>query len=147
MRGKGYSITWPKDEGGITPWKDGKGDLVKMQEYGPGGMISAAPGPARLVPPALRLSARTRSASSTTPAACPATDGRLRRRRRRDRSASRSQRSLTDIDKGGRAIPYHMEDPYIREYFEQKLQEEGAEFTMPPEVYTKEGSNIKVMTD
>jgi hypothetical protein len=40
-----------------------------------------------------------------------------------------------------------MEDPQIRELFQEKLKEQGAEFTMPPEVYTKEGSNIKVMTD
>ena len=40
-----------------------------------------------------------------------------------------------------------MEDPYIRELFEQKLAEEGAEFTMPPEVYTEAGQNVTVMTD
>ena len=45
-KGEGFSWTWPSSEGGLTPWKDGKGDLVKIQEYVPGGLISAAPGPA-----------------------------------------------------------------------------------------------------
>ena len=47
-KGEGFSWTWPSNEGGLTPWKDGKGDL-EIQEYGPG-VISAGPTP--LVPPA-----------------------------------------------------------------------------------------------
>ena len=43
LSGKGYSITWPR-EAGTQPWKNGRGDLVKRQDYGPGGIVSAAPG-------------------------------------------------------------------------------------------------------
>ena len=44
-------------------------------------------------------------------------------------------------------IPYHMEDPQVRRYFEEKLKAEGAEMTMPPEVYTAAGARIQVMED
>jgi hypothetical protein len=70
---------------------------------------------------------------------------------RTDRSEEREgeniQAGLTDITQGGRAIPYYMEDPYIRKLFEQKLTDEGATLTMPAEVYTEAGKNITVMTD
>jgi hypothetical protein len=49
-----------------------------------------------------------------------------------------------EIGDGGHAIPYHMEDPYVRKYFQERLKESGAEFTMPPEVYTPAGINIKI---
>src|SRR3712207_9241667 len=45
------------------------------------------------------------------------------------------------------ALPIYMEDPYIRKYFEQRLKEEGAESTMPPEVYTEAGKHIEVMQE
>ncbi|MGH7843679.1 MAG: cupin domain-containing protein, partial [Candidatus Binatia bacterium] len=42
LTGKGYTYTWPSTLG-QTPWKDGKGELVKRQDYEPVGMVSAAP--------------------------------------------------------------------------------------------------------
>ena len=42
LKGKGYTYTWPA-ELGMTPWKDGKGDHVKQQNYEYGGLVSAAP--------------------------------------------------------------------------------------------------------
>jgi quercetin dioxygenase-like cupin family protein len=144
MRGRGYSITWPKDEGGITPWADGKGDLVKMQEYGPGGMISAAPGPANWFHQHFACGRDPFRVFNYT-GGVPGNEG--GRGDASEAGTEQVQGSLTDIDKGGNAIPYYMEDPQIRELFQEKLKEQGAEFTMPPEVYTKEGSNIKVMTD
>jgi len=50
-----------------------------------------------------------------------------------------------DVTQGGSAIPYHMEDPQIRKTFEEKLAAEGSKLTMPPEVYTAAGANIRVM--
>jgi mannose-6-phosphate isomerase-like protein (cupin superfamily) len=147
MRGKGYSITWPMNEGGYTPWKDGKGDLVKMQEYIPGGMISAAPGPADWFHQHFAFGKDPFRVFNYTgpmpgnPAASAgggAGDG-------GGEGEMRSQHA--DIPDGGHALPYYMEDPHIREYFTQRLAEEGAELTMPPEVYSKEGSKITVMTD
>jgi hypothetical protein len=44
-----------------------------------------------------------------------------------------------DVDKGGSAIPYHMEDPYIRKEFEETLKGEGTESNMKDEFYTEGG--------
>src|ERR671939_589824 len=43
LRGKGYTFNWPI-ELGPRPWEAGTGDEVKMIEYGPGGLVAAAPG-------------------------------------------------------------------------------------------------------
>ena len=56
-------------------------------------------------------------------------------------------RQHADIGDGGNAIPYHLEDPFVRQYFESKLKENGAVSTMPPEVYTAEGANLEVLSD
>jgi mannose-6-phosphate isomerase-like protein (cupin superfamily) len=143
LGGKGYSITWPRDEGGITPWEDGKGELVKMQDYIPGGMISAAPGPSNwfhqhfaygqdgmrffLITGGVPGSGGDRTGSGDEP------------------PRGRAQTSLMDIPDGGLAIPYYMEDKYIRKMFEEKLEAEGAAFTMPAQVYSEAGRNIQVM--
>lgn len=52
-----------------------------------------------------------------------------------------------DTTDGGNAIPYHMEDPCVREMFESKLAEIGADSTMPPIVYTPEGQQLEFMTE
>jgi hypothetical protein len=147
MRGKGYSITWPMDAGGMTPWADGKGDLVKMQEYGPGGMISAAPGPADWFHQHFAYGAEPfRVFNYTGPMpGNPAAGGGGGGGDSTQEGDLSSQHA--DITEGGNAVPYYMEDPHIRKYFEQRLAEEGATTTMPPEVYTKEGAHIQVMTD
>ena len=44
-----------------------------------------------------------------------------------------------DIDKGGSAIPYHMEDPFIRKEFEDTLKGEGTISGMKDEFYTEGG--------
>jgi hypothetical protein len=65
--------------------------------------------------------------------------------RSEEREGDRVQSSLMDVTQGGAAIPYHMEDPYIRTMFEQRLKDEGSVLTMPPEVYTEAGAHIRVM--
>ncbi|MPZ48035.1 MAG: cupin [Dehalococcoidia bacterium] len=148
MRGSGYTIAWPKDIAGVNPWKDGYADLVKMTEYGPGGMVSAVPGPSNWFHQHFAYSKepfRVFNYTGSVPGnenAFGGVDG-----EDPGQGGEQVQASLTDIDKGGRAIPYYMEDPHIREYFTARLKEMGADFTMPEEVYTKEGSNIKVMSD
>jgi len=118
MRGKGYSIAWPKEEGGITPWANGKGELVKTMEYIPGGLISAVPGPSTWFHQHFAYSQdpfRTFLFTGGVPGAeCGRGDA-------SEAGSESVQRSLTDIDKGGNAIPYYMEDPYIREYFTGRL--------------------------
>ena len=42
-----------------------------------------------------------------------------------------------DIPEGGTAIPYYMEDPYLREEYAAKLKAEGVENRMEPDFYKK----------
>ncbi len=48
---------------------------------------------------------------------------------------------------GGNAISCHLEDPCVREMFEAKMNEVGAESTMPPVVYAEAGADLEVLTD
>ncbi|MPZ48640.1 MAG: cupin [Dehalococcoidia bacterium] len=144
MRGKGYSFTWPAKEGGLTPWKDGKGDLVLRQDYEEGGMISAAPTPVSgetwfhqhfaANPGPFRIFNYT-GAGGFVGGQPGTSEGEM------------VAGVGAEIGDGGIALPYHLEDPFVRKYFEERLEAEGAQFTMPPEVYTEAGANIKVMTD
>jgi hypothetical protein len=43
-----------------------------------------------------------------------------------------------DIPEGGSAIPYWMEDPFIRAEYEETLRRNGAENRMRPEFYDKD---------
>ena len=42
-----------------------------------------------------------------------------------------------DIPEGGSAIPYWMEDPYIKKEYDERLVSEGVENRMRPEYYDK----------
>jgi mannose-6-phosphate isomerase-like protein (cupin superfamily) len=142
LGGKGYSITWPREHG-MTPWRDNKGEVVKSQDYQPGGMISAAPGPANWFHQHFAYGQdgmRFFLITGPVPGA-----GGERTDRSEEREGDRVQRSLMDVTQGGDAIPYHMEDPEIRKMFEARLAAEGSTLTMPPEVYTAAGANIRVM--
>ena len=146
VRGKGYSITWPRDEGGLTPWADGKGDLVKMQEYVPGGLISAAPGPSNWFHQHFAVGKDVfRVFNYTGP--MPGNPASSTNRDNDFAEEGALIRQHADISDGGNAIPYHLEDPHVRQFFEQQLKEEGAVSTMPPQVYTPEGANIEVLED
>jgi hypothetical protein len=43
--------------------------------------------------------------------------------------------NLWGIHEGGRTILYHEEDPFVRRYYQQRLAEEGVDFTMPEELF------------
>ena len=42
-----------------------------------------------------------------------------------------------DLSKGGSAIPYHQEDPFIRQEFSETLKREGLTNRMNPEFYER----------
>jgi quercetin dioxygenase-like cupin family protein len=129
LNGKGYTYTWPATLG-TTPWKDGKGDLVKRQDYEPVGMVSAAPmggnwfhahfGVSK-VP--LRLSAWFG----------PNAPGRERGRPGDDAI----DYGAIDLKDGGTAIPYNEEDPFLRKEFEATLRQEGVVYRMDDSLYRK----------
>ncbi len=147
LKGKGFSIAWPR-EAGVTPWRDGKGDQVKMTEYVAGGLVSAAPGPATWFHQHFAYG-RDAFRVSLYNGNVPGMNGSAFGGRGEESEVGSTQlyASHTNIDEGGVAIPYYLEDPYLRTYFENKCKEEGAAVTMPPEVYTKAGANIKVIED
>ena len=39
--------------------------------------------------------------------------------------------NIYGIDEGGMTIHYHQEDPYVREYYAERLRDIGAEMQMP----------------
>jgi mannose-6-phosphate isomerase-like protein (cupin superfamily) len=129
LRGKGYTYTWPY-EIGPTPWKDGKADKVMRQDYEPVGMVTAAPmggewfhqhfgvskGP-------LRLTAWFGPVhpGKNSRAGAPGT--------------KMTDYGAIDIRDGGTAIPYDMEDTFLRKEFEETLAGEGGKSRMENELY------------
>ncbi len=125
LKGKGYSLTWPLALG-KRPWEAGKGHLVKRQDYIPGGMCTAAPAagdwfhqhmstakvPLRLI--AIRHPLKLFELNG-------------------------EERELPDgtmyLGPGRHEILFREEDPQVRKDYQEALEKEGAEFTMPEEVY------------
>ena len=135
LKGKGYTYNWPSSLG-LTPWKDGKEDQVLKVEYVPGGVVAAAPTPGNetwfhqhfaIAAEPFRIHAIAAGAGEY-----------------RGNEGDMVAGVGAEIGDGGRAIPYYMEDPHIRQTYEAKLKEEGVEFSMPAEVYTEAGASIKI---
>jgi mannose-6-phosphate isomerase-like protein (cupin superfamily) len=129
IKGKGYTYTWP-ERNGVTPWKDGKGSEVKRVDYEPVGMVSAAPGGARWFhqhfgasKEPLRLTAWF---GPHNPGREPGPPG-----------EQHIDYTAMDIPEGGSAIPYWMEDPFIKAEYDERLAREGVENRMKPEYYDK----------
>jgi quercetin dioxygenase-like cupin family protein len=127
IKGKGYTYTWP-EKYGPNPWENGHGDKVIRQDYEPVGIVSAAPGGANwfhqhfgVSPGGLRLTAwygPNHPAKDHGPVGEKLIDF-----------------GAIDLDEGGTAVPYSMEDPFIRKEYEATLQAEGAASRMDPEWY------------
>ena len=128
IQGKGYTYTWPEALG-MTPWKDGHGDKVLRQDYEPVGIVSAAPMSGDwyhqhfgISPGGLRLVAW--HGPNNHPALKAGRPG----------EAMRDVWAI-DVSKGGNAIPYHLEDPFIRAEFEETMRREGAASRMEAVLY------------
>src|SRR6201986_5333549 len=118
IKGKGYTYTWP-EQLGLTPWKDGKAGEVKRVDYEPVGMVSAAPGGSRWFHQHFGASKEpfrlTAWFGPHNPGREPGPPG-----------EKHTDYTAMDIPEGGTAIPYWMEDPYLREEYASKLKAEGA---------------------
>jgi hypothetical protein len=128
LTGKGYTYTWP-DALGMTPWQDGRADKVMRQEYEPVGMVSAAPMSGDWF--------HQHFGASKEPLRLMAWHG---PNNQRSRKAGRPGEQLMDygaidLKKGGSAIPYHEEDPALRQEFEETLRKEGLVSRMDPKLY------------
>ncbi len=129
LKGKGYTYTWPEHLG-VTPWEDGKQELVKRVDYEPVGMVSAAPGGARwfhqhfgVSKDPLRLTAWF---GPNSPGREPGPPG-----------EPHIDYTAMDITEGGTSIPYWMEDPFVRKEYEATLQRVGAQNRMDPQFYDR----------
>jgi mannose-6-phosphate isomerase-like protein (cupin superfamily) len=129
IKGKGYTYTWP-EHAGVTPWRDGKGHLVKRVDYEPVGLVSAAPGGAcwnhqhfGCSREPLRLTAWF---GPHNPGREPGPPG-----------ETHIDYTGMDITEGGTAIPYWMEDPYIAREYGEILAREGVANRMEPQFYDK----------
>ena len=129
LKGKGYTYTWPA-ELGMTPWKDGKGDYVKQQNYEYGGLVSAAPMSGDWFHQHFGI--------SKDPLRVSAWHGPNNQRSRKAGLPGEAimDYGAIDLKKGGSAIPYCDEDPYLREEFARRLAGEGVQSRMNPEFYT-----------
>jgi quercetin dioxygenase-like cupin family protein len=128
VKGKGYTYTWP-ERYGLMPWKDGHADKILRQDYEPVGIVSAAPMSGDWFHQHFGTSAEgLRVAAWHGPNNHPALKPGRPGEKLKDVWAQ-------DIDKGGAAIPYHLEDPAIRAEYEETLRREGAATRMDPRLY------------
>jgi len=128
LKGKGYTYTWPADLG-MTPWSDGVGGKVMQQNYEYGGLVSAAPMSGDWFHQHFGIGAE--------PLRVSAWHGPNNQRSRKAGLPGEKimDYGAIDLNKGGSAIPYCDEDPYLRKEFERRLKEEGLESRMKPEFY------------
>ena len=129
LTGKGYTYTWPANLG-QTPWKDGKGELVKRQDYEPVGMVSAAPMGGNWF--------HAHFGTSKEPLRLSAWFGPNAPGRERGRPGEHHiDYGAIDIKDGGTALPYYDEDPYLRKEYEETLKKEGIVSRMEDSLYRK----------
>ncbi|MBI4283823.1 MAG: cupin domain-containing protein [Chloroflexi bacterium] len=127
LRGKGYSVNWPLRVG-KRPWEAGKSDQVNRQDYIPGGMVSAAPGGGDWFHQHFSTAkGGMRIIAIRHPLKLQESDG--------------EERELPDgtlhLGPGRHTVTFPEEDPMIRQIYQEALDKEGAEFTMPEFIYQK----------
>ena len=130
LTGKGYTFNWPT-ELGPRPWEAGKGDQVKVQEYKSGGLVAAAPGGGSWFHQHFSACKEPFRVINYWGGPTAHWGGIFDEAGEGEVKAG----NLFGIHEGGRTILYWQEDPYIREYFQTRLKEEGVEFQMPESVF------------
>jgi quercetin dioxygenase-like cupin family protein len=138
LKGQGYTYTWP-EECGVNPWENGHADRVRRLDYGPYGMVTAAPGGARWYHQHFSVSKEPFRLTAWFGPHNPGRDPGAPGEKHTDYTA-------IDVNEGGTAIPYWMEDPYIREEYEALLKKNGVEVRMKPEWYVKPDDTTKKMS-
>jgi mannose-6-phosphate isomerase-like protein (cupin superfamily) len=134
LRGKGYSYNW-RIELGPKPWETGHGDDVKIQEYIPGGLVAAAPGGGNWF--------HQHFSSGASPLRVinywggPTGRWGLLGTEEDTGDGEVKSGNIYGINEGGRTIHYWMEDPHIRDYYADRLHQEGVSIDMDPKLYAE----------
>ena len=128
LKGKGYTYTWPRSEG-MTPWKDGKTQNVYRQDYEPVGLVTAAPYGGDWFHAHFGISKEPlRLIGWYGP-----------NNHRKDKAGVPGEKDTDegaiDVTEGGTAIPYWLEDPFLRKEYEDTLKKEGVTSQMGDELY------------
>ena len=129
LKGKGYTYSWP-EHCGERPWENGMADQVNRLDYEPVGLVTAAPGGARWYHQHFSVSKEDFRLSAWFGPHNPGRDPGAPGQKHTDYTA-------IDVNQGGTAIPYWMEDPFIRNEYEQTLRENGVPCRMDPKWYDK----------
>ncbi len=135
LKGNGYTYTWPEGLG-ASPWRDGKAEKVLRQDYEYGGFVSAAPMSGDWFHQHFGIAKEgLRVLAWHGPNNHPAL------------KAGRPGEKLKDIwsmdiDRGGAAIPYRLEDPALRREYEDALSREGMTSRMNPKLYEADGGVV-----
>lgn len=124
LAGAGYTLSWPKALG-VRPWQDRHASEVVRTDYGPGGIVSAAPGGADWF--------HAHFGVSRTPFRAMALSGGFVRRVKGGPGTEETENQ--DMRSGGDTIGYADEDPEVRHTFQQALAAAGVPFDMPAECY------------
>src|SRR5437588_738854 len=128
LKGKGYTYTWPRTDG-MTPWKDGKTQNIYRQDYEPVGIVTAAPYGGDWFHAHFGISKEPlRLIGWYGP-----------NNHRKDKAGVPGEKDTDegaiDVTEGGTAIPYWLEDPFLRREYEETLGKEGVKSQMADELY------------
>src|SRR5438552_3715474 len=128
LKGKGYTYTWPRTDG-MTPWKDGKTQNIYRQDYEPVGIVTAAPYGGDWFHAHFGISKEPlRLIGWYGP-----------NNHRKDKAGVPGEKDTDegaiDVTEGGTAIPYWLEDPFLRQEYEETLRKEGVKSKMEEELY------------
>jgi mannose-6-phosphate isomerase-like protein (cupin superfamily) len=128
LKGKGYTYTWPRSDG-MTPWQDGKTANVYRQDYEPVGLVTAAPYGGDWFHAHFGISKEPlRLIGWYGP-----------NNHRKDKAGVPGEKDTDegaiDVTEGGTAIPYWLEDPFLRKEYEATLKREGVASQMGDELY------------
>jgi quercetin dioxygenase-like cupin family protein len=127
LRGRGYTYNWPVSAG-PQPWQNGREDEVKIAEYGPGGLVAAAPGGGNWFHQHFSVAKEPLRVINYWGGPTGRWGNELADVEDGDEIKAGN---IFGINQGGRTILYEEEDPFIRNSYAQRLAEEGVELTMP----------------
>jgi quercetin dioxygenase-like cupin family protein len=128
LKGKGYTYTWPRTDG-MTPWQDGKTKNIYRQDYEPVGLVTAAPYGGDWFHAHFGISKEPlRLIGWYGP-----------NNHRKDKAGVPGEKDTDegaiDVTEGGTAIPYWLEDPFLRKEYEETLKKEGVTSQMGEELF------------